>query len=82
MIRTMFAMAVAALVLAAVSGTSQAAPIAPLPGAVSTDAGGVTPVYYHRYYHPLLPSALASLLVARRLPSLRLVGAQRFGAGE
>jgi hypothetical protein len=52
MIRTMFAMAVAALVLAAVSGTSQAAPIAPLPGAVSTDAGGVTPVYYHRYYHP------------------------------
>ena len=34
MIRTMFAMAVAALVLAAVSGTSQAAPIAPLPAGV------------------------------------------------
>ncbi len=53
MIRTVFAMAVAALLLAAVSGTSQAAPIAPLPPAASTDAGSVTPVYYyHRYYHP------------------------------
>ncbi len=54
MIRTAFAMAVAALVFVAVSGTSQAAPIAPLPGAASTDAGGVTPVYYyyHPYYHP------------------------------
>jgi hypothetical protein len=50
MIRTVFAMAVAALVLAAVSGTSQAAPIAPLPGARSIDAGNVTSVYYH-YYH-------------------------------
>ena len=48
---TLFAMAFAALVLAAVSGTSQAAPIAQLPAA--TDAGSVTPVYYYRrYYHP------------------------------
>ena len=45
MIRTVFAMAVAALVFAAVSGTSQAAPIAPLPSVTSTDAGSVTPVY-------------------------------------
>ena len=82
MIRTMFAMAVAALVFAAVSGTSQAAPIAPLPGAVSTDAGGVTPVYYHRYYHRLLPSALASLLVAPRLSRLRLIGILSFGRGR
>jgi ABC-type glycerol-3-phosphate transport system substrate-binding protein len=52
MIRTVFAMAVAALVFAAVAGTSQAAPIAPLSGATSTDAGNVTPVYYyHPYYH-------------------------------
>ncbi len=43
MIRTVFAMAVAALVLAAVSGTSQAAPIAPLPaGVAATDHGAVT----------------------------------------
>ena len=50
---TVFAVAVAALALAAVSGISQAAPIAPLPAAASTDAGSVTPVYYyHRYYHP------------------------------
>ena len=50
---TVFAMAVALLALAAVSGTSQAAPIAPLSAAASTDAGGVTPIYYyHRYYHP------------------------------
>ena len=39
MIRTVFAMAVAALVFAAVSGTSQAAPIAPLPGVTSADNG-------------------------------------------
>jgi hypothetical protein len=51
--RTVFAMAVVALVLAAVSGTSQAAPIAALPAAASTDVGSVTPVYYYRrYYHP------------------------------
>jgi len=45
MIRTMFAMAVAGLVFAAVSGTSQAAPIAPLSG-VASESGNLTPVYY------------------------------------
>jgi len=52
MIRTVFAMAVAALVLAAVSGTSQAAPIAPLPTGVAADSshGNVTHVWYrHRH---------------------------------
>ena len=53
MIRSVFAMAVAALLFVAVSGISQAAPIAPLTGVTSGDAGSVTPVYYyHRgYYH-------------------------------
>jgi hypothetical protein len=56
MIRTIFAMAVAALISAAVPGTSQAAPIAPLSAGVIAGTGGVTPVYYyHRnyrhYYH-------------------------------
>jgi hypothetical protein len=49
MIRTIFAMAAAALVFVAVSGTSQAAPIAPLSTGVQTGAGILTPVYY--YYH-------------------------------
>jgi hypothetical protein len=48
MLRTMFAMAVAGLLFAAVSGTSQAAPIAPLPSGVTKDSGGLTQVYYHR----------------------------------
>ncbi len=56
MIRTVFAMAVAALLLAAVSGTSQAAPIAPLPaGVAAADHAAVTHVWwYHRHYwyHP------------------------------
>jgi hypothetical protein len=65
MIRTIFAMAVAGVLLAAVSGTSQAAPIAPLGSAVTTDHGSVTQVRWwgHRggwrggprgwcYYHP------------------------------
>ena len=52
MLRTMFAMAVAGLVLAAVSGTSQAAPIAPLPAGVAAhdagnDSGNLTKVYWH-----------------------------------
>ncbi len=48
MIRTVFAMAVAALVFAAVSGTSQAAPMAPLPaGVAAADHGAVTHVWYH-----------------------------------
>ncbi len=53
MIRTVFAVAVAALIVAAVSGTLQAAPIAPLPSGVAADTGSVTPVYYyyHHYYH-------------------------------
>jgi hypothetical protein len=52
MIRTVFAMAVAALVLAAVSGTSQAAPIAPLPaGVAAADHGTVTHVWWHRHRH-------------------------------
>jgi hypothetical protein len=42
-------MAIAALAFTAVSGTSQAAPIAPLP-AVSTDNGGLTQVYWHHGY--------------------------------
>jgi hypothetical protein len=47
MLRTMFAMAVAGLVLAAVSGTSQAAPIAPLAGVTAPDSGNLTKVYWH-----------------------------------
>jgi hypothetical protein len=49
MLRTVFALAAAIFVLVAVSGTSQAAPIAPLTSGVTTDTSGVTPVYY--YYH-------------------------------
>ena len=51
MIRTVFAMAVAALVFAAVSGTSQAAPIAPLTGVTAAAAGSVTQVWYHHHHH-------------------------------
>jgi hypothetical protein len=51
MLRTMFAMTVAGLLLAAVSGTSQAAPIAPLPAAAASEQGNLTQVYwrYHRH---------------------------------
>jgi hypothetical protein len=48
----------AAAVSTGFSGVSQAAPIAPLPAALTTDAGTLTPVYYYRhhyrhyYYHP------------------------------
>ena len=50
----------AASIATAVSGILQAAPIAPLPAGVTTDAGNLTPVYYyrrhyryyrHHYYH-------------------------------
>jgi hypothetical protein len=53
MTRTVFAMAVAALLTLAVSGTSQAAPIAPLSGVTAADQTAATPVrwYHHRYYH-------------------------------
>ncbi|HUI15472.1 MAG TPA: hypothetical protein VL048_18600 [Xanthobacteraceae bacterium] len=51
MIRTVFAMAVATLLMAAVSGTSQAAPIAPLPANVAAgDHGAVTHVWWYRHY--------------------------------
>ena len=53
---------VAAAISAAISGISQAAPIAPLPAAVTTDAGNLTPVYYyghhyryHSHYHHYHP---------------------------
>jgi hypothetical protein len=51
MIRTIFAMAVAGLIFAAVSGTSQAAPIAPLPAGVTSAQGNVTQVYWHHWHH-------------------------------
>jgi len=53
MTRTVFAIAVATLSALAVSGTSQAAPIAPPTGVISNDDGAVTPVYWyhHHYYH-------------------------------
>ena len=52
MIRTIFAMAVAGLIFAAVPGTSQAMPIAPLPAGVTSETGGLTQVYWRHYgYH-------------------------------
>jgi D-alanyl-lipoteichoic acid acyltransferase DltB (MBOAT superfamily) len=51
MIRTVFAMAVAALLFTALSGTSQAAPIAPMSGITSPDNGQVTKVYWRRWHH-------------------------------
>ena len=53
MTRTVFVMAVVAPLMAVVSGASQAAPIAPLSGAVAADQSNVTPVYWyhHRYHH-------------------------------
>jgi hypothetical protein len=51
MLRTVFAMAVVALCLAAVPGTSQASPIAPLPaGITATDHGSVTHVRWWRHH--------------------------------
>ena len=52
MTRIVFAMAVATLLLFAVSGTSQAAPIAPPTGAISGDNGAVTQVrWWHGHGH-------------------------------
>jgi hypothetical protein len=53
MIRATFAIAIAALAFTAFSGTSQAAPMAPLPAGVASDAaaGNVTQVYWHRHWH-------------------------------
>ncbi len=50
MIRTFFAMAVAGLIFAAVSGTSQAAPIAPLTAAAASEQGNLTQVYWRHGY--------------------------------
>jgi hypothetical protein len=52
MIRTAFAVVAATLLMLAVSGTSQAVPIAPPAGVISSDEATVTPVYWyhHRYY--------------------------------
>jgi hypothetical protein len=51
MTRTVFAMAVAAFLLAVGGGTLQAAPIAPLASVGTGNSSLVTPVwYYHRYY--------------------------------
>jgi hypothetical protein len=51
MIRTVFAMAVAAFLLAIGGGTSQAAPIAPLASVATGDSSLVTPVWWHRHRH-------------------------------
>jgi len=53
MTRIVFAMVVAAVLTLAVSGTSQAAPIAPLSSAVTADQSNVTPIYWyhHHWYH-------------------------------
>lgn len=51
MLRTVFALVAAALMFAAVSGSSQAAPIAPLSGVAATDGGLVTQVYWHHGYY-------------------------------
>lgn len=52
MTRTIFAMAVAGLVFAAVTGSSQAAPVAPLPSGVTATDGTVTQVrWWHRGWH-------------------------------
>jgi len=51
MTRTIFAMAVAGMIFAAVSGTSQAAPIAPLPAGVANDSGAITQVYWRGGWH-------------------------------
>jgi hypothetical protein len=48
----MFAIVAAGLIFAAVSGTSQAAPIAPFAAGVASETGVATPVYYRHYYHP------------------------------
>lgn len=51
--RAVFALALAALTFVAAYGTSNAAPIAPLPEGVATYSGNVVKAYYwhHHYYH-------------------------------
>jgi hypothetical protein len=50
MIRTVCALAVAAVISMAANGPSCAAPIAPLP-AVQTETSAITQVYYRHYYY-------------------------------
>lgn len=49
--RNLFAITVAALLLAAAAGTSQAAPIAPLTGVTSEATGSVTQVRWWYHHH-------------------------------
>jgi hypothetical protein len=50
--RYVFAIAVAALTMTAVSGTSQAVPIAPLPSAITApDSGLVTQARWYGHWH-------------------------------
>jgi hypothetical protein len=52
MLRTVFAIVAATFVITAVSATSQAAPIAPMPSAAaSADSGQITKVWWHRHRH-------------------------------
>src|SRR5205085_11986657 len=51
MTRTVFAMAVAAFLLAVGGGTSQAAPIAPLASVGTSDNSLVTPVWWYRHHY-------------------------------
>ena len=51
MTRTVFAMAVAAFLTLAVSGMSQAAPIAPLAGVTAADQTVATPVRWWYRHH-------------------------------
>lgn len=51
MTRTVFAMAVTALIALAVSGTSQAAPIAPLTGVTAADQTAATQVRWWHHHH-------------------------------
>lgn len=48
MLRTVFAIAVAGLIFAAVFGTAQAAPVAPLPAGVTADLSYLTDVQWRR----------------------------------
>ena len=51
--RVAFAIGAAALASIAISGASKAAPIAPLPYAVTATGGNVVQAYYyHRHYYP------------------------------
>jgi|GEM_PF-1744725 hypothetical protein len=53
MIRLAFAVVIGALAFTTVSGISQAAPVAPLPARVASDAaaGNLTQVWWHHHHH-------------------------------